>query len=90
MKKTKSLVGRKYGKLLVLAETNKLEARYKVWECRCECGKITFVNTKKLKRGTITNCGCIPKNKTKKGQKFGDLWQFLQQKKRTQKLVKLG
>lgn len=25
MKKTKSLVGRKYGKLLVLAETNKLE-----------------------------------------------------------------
>ena len=46
MKKTKSLVGRKYGKLLVLAETNKLEARYKVWECRCECGKITFVNTK--------------------------------------------
>lgn len=47
MKKTKSLVGRKYGKLLVLAETNKLEARYKVWECRCECGEITFVNTKK-------------------------------------------
>ena len=37
--------------------------------------------TKKLKRGTITNCGCIPKNKAKKGQKFGDLWQFLQQKK---------
>ena len=84
MKKTKSLVGRKYGKLLVLAETNKLG------ECRCECGKITFVNTKKLKRGTITNYGCIPKNKAKKGQKFGDLWQFLQQKKRTQKLVKLG
>ena len=81
MKKTKSLVGRKYGKLLVLAETNKLEARYKVWECRCECGEITFVNTKKLKRGKITNCSCIPKNKAKKGQKFGDLWQFLQQKK---------
>lgn len=70
MKKTKSLVGRKYGKLLVLAETNKLEARYKVWECRCECGKITFVNTKKLKRGTITNCGCMPKNNAKKTHIF--------------------
>ena len=34
MKKTKSLVGRKYGKLLVLAETNKLEARYKETETR--------------------------------------------------------
>lgn len=65
MKKTKSLVGRKYGKLLVLAETNKLEARYKVWECRCECGEITFVNTKTETR-TITNCSCIPKNKAKR------------------------
>ena len=90
MKKTKSLVGRKYGKLLVLAETNKLEARYKVWECRCECGKITFVNTKKLKRGTITNCGCIPKNKAKKGRKFGRIMAISPTEKRTQKLVKLG
>ena len=54
----------------VMAETNKLEARYKVWECRCDCGKITFVNTKKLKRGTITNCGCIPKNNAKKTPYF--------------------
>ena len=81
MKKTKSLVGRKYGKLLVLAETNKLEARYKVWECRCECGKITFVNTKKLKRGTITNCGCIPKNKDRSLATYGN---FSNRKKNTE------
>lgn len=41
--------------------------RYFLWRCRCTCGGEILVNTKRLKRGTVTNCGCIAKTAARRG-----------------------
>lgn len=61
MPRTQNLVGERFGKLTVLEKLPEKEDRYATWRCKCDCGGETVVNTKRLLRGTITNCGCIPK-----------------------------
>lgn len=57
---TKDITGNKYGRLLVLEET---ELRSSdgciVWKCQCDCGNITYVNSNSLKREDIVSCGCL-------------------------------
>lgn len=73
MPKVQNLVGWRFGKLTVLERLPEREERYHTWRCRCDCGGEVIVNTKRLKRGTITNCGCIPKNRALNGQIAEDL-----------------
>lgn len=53
------LVGKKFGKLLVL---EKSEERTKygavLWLCSCECGKSRLAISSNLTSGTATSCGC--------------------------------
>lgn len=50
------------------------ENRYNVWRCHCEnCGADIMVNTQNLRRGTITNCGCIPQEKPPRKARAEDL-----------------
>lgn len=76
------LKGQSFGFLRAEEKMPYKEDRYSVWRCHCtNCGGEIMVNTKRLKRGTITNCGCIPKTTAQKGriaedltgQIFGDL-----------------
>lgn len=73
MRKQKDLTGKKYGKLTVLQRLTEKEDGYYLWLCKCDCGGMIKVNTKRLNRGTITNCGCVPKNNAKKGQVAEDI-----------------
>ena len=81
MRKTDDLTGQRFGMLTVTGKTDRTESGYYIWKCRCDCGRDILVNTKRLKRGTVTNCGCIPKTTAKRGpvaedltgQKFGRL-----------------
>lgn len=73
MPKIADLTGNRYGKLVVMEKTEQREARYVVWRCRCDCGRECMVNTKHLQRGTITDCGCIPKTNAKRGNIAEDL-----------------
>lgn len=63
----KDLVGEKFGKLTVVAKGAEIEDRYQTWLCRCDCGGEITVNNKRLRRGIVTSCGCIPKNPNKRG-----------------------
>lgn len=73
MPKTCDLTGCKFGKLTVVKKTELTEDRYAVWRCRCDCGNECNVNTKRLKRGTVTDCGCVPKTEMRNGSKAADL-----------------
>ena len=81
MAKNVNIIGEKFGMLTVVGRTERRVNHYTVWECRCDCGGEIQVDTKKLKRGTIWNCGCIPKNNARNGteaenltgQRFGKL-----------------
>ena len=72
------LTGRRFGKLTVISRNPQLEDRYYTWNCQCDCGRQIVVNTKRLTRGTVTNCGCVPKTKYQRsidltGEVFGSL-----------------
>jgi len=67
------LSGRQFGKLTVLERTEEKQDRYYLWRCRCECGGEILVNTKRLNRGTVTSCGCVPKKTACRGTIAEDL-----------------
>ena len=53
------LEGQRFGHLTVLKRLDERENRYIMWLCRCDCGNEIKVNTRRLVRGTVDNCGCI-------------------------------
>lgn len=73
MGKKQDLTGERFGQLVVLERLEEKEDDYYCWSCQCDCGGKIKVNTRRLKRGTITNCGCIPKNNAKHGSIAEDI-----------------
>ena len=66
------LTGQRFGKLVAICRDYKDKNQAWVWKCKCDCGKICYKTTHKLKAGLSDNCGCvIPHDIT--GQKFGRL-----------------
>lgn len=55
------LVGKKYGKLLVIKSAGKSKYGARLWLCKCECGSEILVQTAQLNNGRKTNCGCVKK-----------------------------
>lgn len=73
IKESKDLTGQRFGKLTVLEKTTERQDRYRLWRCRCDCGGEILVNTKRLRRGTVTSCGCVPKTTARCGSVAEDL-----------------
>lgn len=67
------LIGQRFGRLVVMEKMQETQERYALWRCQCDCGGEIFVNTKRLKRKTVTNCGCIPKTTAQNGPIAEDL-----------------
>lgn len=72
-KRTSVMRGQRFGQLTVLEMTGETEDRYRTWRCRCDCGGETVVNTKRLTRGSVRDCGCIPQTNHHNGNKPEDL-----------------
>lgn len=65
-KKTKlqkkfDLVNQRFGRLLVLWRGKKgnRRSRSMMWDCKCDCGKITTVSGNNLRKGRTKSCGCL-------------------------------
>lgn len=60
-KNWKSLVGKRFGLLTVLEETEerKEKRKSKIWKCQCDCGNIKYIDTNSLTSGNTSSCGCI-------------------------------
>lgn len=55
-----SLLGQRFGRLLVIAETmNRTGSGHIKWICRCACGKEICVGGAYLKIGSTQSCGCL-------------------------------
>ena len=67
------LEGMRFGMLTVEKELAEKKDRYVLWRCRCDCGGTIDVNTRQLKRGTVSNCGCVPKTTAHNGNRAEDL-----------------
>lgn len=70
------LVGKRFGKLVVVERTNKKINRSIVWKCKCDCGNYKEVPTHLLQNGHTRSCGCLIREAHANdltGQKFGKL-----------------
>ena len=70
------LVGKRFGKLVVIERTDKKINRSIVWKCKCDCGNYKEVPTHLLQNGHTRSCGCLVREahaNNLTGQKFGKL-----------------
>jgi hypothetical protein len=80
MPKKINLVGKRFGRLVVVSEHGKTQYGVILWECKCDCGNTIYVVGQSLRSGATKSCGCLQKEliskKTKKdivGDKYGKL-----------------
>lgn len=60
----KDLLNKKFGRLLVIKETNKrADGGSIVWKCKCDCGNIVEVSSKRLINKIQESCGCLQKER---------------------------
>jgi hypothetical protein len=62
----KNLIGKKFGRLLVLSREGSNNRRQATWNCLCDCGKEYIVSTNALTTGNTTSCGCYVLEKVTK------------------------
>ena len=53
------LVGKKFGRLIVVDERGSTKLGHSKWLCRCDCGNEKIVLGQVLVRGDSKSCGCI-------------------------------
>jgi hypothetical protein len=53
---TPDLTGQRFGRLTALSRSPRKGHAY--WNCRCDCGNETTVNSSALRRGRTVSCGC--------------------------------
>ena len=62
MGKKEDLTGRRFGRWLVLKETDERKCGNVMWLCKCDCGTIKTVSSNSLKKGKSLSCGCYNKD----------------------------
>lgn len=73
MSRGRDLTGERFGRLEVLSATEKrTDKGCVVWKCRCDCGNLTEVATRRLIRGQVRSCGCL-RHPDLTGRRFGRL-----------------
>jgi len=80
----KDLTGIKFGRLTPLGLVSRTReeeglAYVKIWECRCDCGKIARIKHTQMTGGITKSCGCFrrettAKNSTTHGLRSHPLW----------------
>ena len=58
--KIKDHTNERFGRLLVLTQTNeRTSSRHVVWKCLCDCGNECFVSSNSLVTRKTRSCGCL-------------------------------
>lgn len=68
MYKFNDLTGEKHNFLTVIKQAGRTKDRHILWECKCDCGNITYVSSRDLVTGHIKSCGCIQKESVRKAR----------------------
>ena len=74
-KKPMDLTGQRFGRLTAVKATDERYFGSFVWECKCDCGNITYVPASRLRNGDQISCGCArgSKGADLTGERFGML-----------------
>lgn len=52
-------IGERYGHWTVLGRAERVDSGHRKCLCKCDCGKIKYVNVYHIIHGASTNCGCV-------------------------------
>ena len=55
----KSLVGKRFGKLVVLERVKNDRFNHVNYRCKCDCGGEVIVDASNLRQGNTNSCGCV-------------------------------
>lgn len=55
------MLGKKFGRLTILAREKNSRLRVARWRCRCDCGNTLVTQGNSLRRGATQSCGCYYK-----------------------------
>lgn len=53
------LTGKRFGKLTAINSHYDKEKKVTFWECKCDCGNVTFVRANSLVHERTKSCGCL-------------------------------
>ena len=60
MGKILNMVGKRFGRLVVIAEETARKHGEKCWVCKCDCGNVVgFILGSSLRNGRTKSCGCL-------------------------------
>ena len=58
-----NLIGQRFGRLVVIADAGTKRSKcghtYRMWKCKCDCGKYKDLATGNLTSGNTRSCGCL-------------------------------
>lgn len=63
MTRWENLVGKRYGRLVVVEKTDGKSKSRSYWKCKCDCGNDVTVRADGLKSGHAQSCGCLAKER---------------------------
>ncbi len=72
--KKRELVGKRFGRLKVIASNGKNTFDQYSWVCRCDCGKEKIESTSHLTTGFVKSCGCLSKPHGESHTSFHNVW----------------
>ncbi len=61
MRLANNLVGRRFGRLLVVIAASNPAGRLR-WDCLCDCGTMHLVAPRDLVQARVKSCGCLRKD----------------------------
>lgn len=63
-----ALVGKRFGRLVVIAKQREQRTKYRSWKwlCVCDCGNTIILGAKALTQGRKKSCGCLNKDNGRK------------------------
>lgn len=87
-KQKQELIGKRFGKLVVMKKSEHRRRGHQLWVCQCDCGNICEKPTGELNAGTATSCGCSWRQPAvHEGDRFGRLIAVRPTEKRSAKAV---
>lgn len=78
-----NLVGKQFGRLIVIEPSGSDKHGNSLWKCKCDCGNISITSSHNLLSGQTKSCGCFMRDKTRETSL--KLWQDEEHK---QKMIK--
>jgi hypothetical protein len=57
------ITNHRFGKLIAIKPTSQRRGSNTVWECKCDCGNICYVDVNSLNSEKTLSCGCLGKSK---------------------------